>query len=292
MYEHITELFCIVDDFCKAATSELAQHQINQGPTRKPTRIPGLTDSEIITILLLYQNSDVRNFKAFYTHHVLLHKKDFPNLPTYERFVTLQQRGFFLLLLFFMCLRQTGASHGYVDSTPLKVCHNKRIFNHKVFKGLAARGKSTMGWFFGFKLHIVIDTEGNIIDAVLTPGNCDDRKPVESLLKNFQGKIFGDKGYISQDLFNFLFSKGVKLITGIKARMKNILMDFEEKILLRKRSLVETVFGFLKRTREIEHTRHRSVTNMCIHVVATLVGYQLMPNKPQIKRTGVLAELG
>jgi transposase len=291
MHQYITELFCFVDDFCKAATAELAAHQITQGETRKPTRVPGLSDSEIITILLMYQFSDVKNFKAFYTRYMWHYKKDFPDMPSYERFVILQKRVFVLLLLLFTFLKKNDASCGYIDSTPIKVCHNKRIFNHKVFKGLAARGKSTMGWFFGFKLHIVVDTEGNIINAMLTSGNCDDRTPVESLLKDFQGTMFGDKGYISQELFNSLFSKGVKLVTGIKKRMKNILMYFEEKMLLRKRSLVETVFGFLKRTRELEHTRHRSVTNMFMHVISTLVGYQLTPDKPAIKMVGNFIEL-
>lgn len=284
MYEDITELFCFIDDFCNAVKGELAKHQLeNKEIQRKPTRHPELSDSEIVTILLIYQNSNVKNFKAFYTNYMKFYKKDFPKMPSYERFVTLQKRVFLIFLLLFMLLRKPGSRIGYIDSTPIKVCHNKRIFKHKVFKGIAARGKSTMGWFFGFKLHLVIDLRGNIINAMLTPGDCDDRTPVQSLLSSFCGKIFGDKGYISQKLFKLLLEKGIKIVTGIRKNMKNILMDFGEKILLRKRSLIETVIGSLKRTKEIEHTRHRSVINMFIHVISTLVSYQLSPIKPKAK---------
>jgi hypothetical protein len=205
MFDDITELFCFVDDFCK-----IAQHQIDKvllssnTKSKKTTRIPGITISEMITILLLYQRSDIKNFKAFYTRHMWQYKQCFPQMPTYERFVELQKRVFLLMFFLFLFLRQTDAELGYVDSTPIKVCHNKRIFNHRVFKGLAERGKSTMGWFFGFKLHIAVDLQGEIINAMLTPGNCDDRVPVEQLLEKFHGIIFGDKGYISKDLFQKL----------------------------------------------------------------------------------------
>ncbi|GHU14781.1 hypothetical protein FACS189449_11940 [Alphaproteobacteria bacterium] len=181
-----------------------------------------------------------------------------------------------------MSLRKNDSDSAFVDSTLIRVCHNKRIFNHKVFDGIAARGKSTMGWFLGFKLHLVIDEYGEIINAQLTPGNCDDRAPVEDLIEHFKGKLFGDRGYISKELFQKLYLKGVKLVTGIKKGMKNILMDIKEKILLRKRSIIETVFGYLKRTMMLEHSRHRSQKNMGIHVMSTLVAYQLLCKKPAI----------
>jgi hypothetical protein len=152
-------------------------------------------------------------------------------------------------VLLFLCLRKSDSNTAFVDSTPIRVCHNKRIFDHKVFDGLAARGKSTMGWFFGFKLHLAIDEKGNIINSKMTPGNCDDREPVEDLLKNFQGTLFGDKGYISKDLFLELYKKGIKFVTGLKKGMKNVLMDLKEKILLRKRSISETVYPNPKKLR-------------------------------------------
>ena len=126
----------------------------------------------------------------------------------------------------------------------------------------ALRGKSTIGWFFGFKLHICIDSEGNLVSVTLTRGNCDDRVPVEELLKGFQGLVCGDKGYLSQKLFEKLLKKGIRLITG----MKNKLIILKEKMILRKRSLVESVFSCLKRNFEFEHSRHRSVIGFLLHI--------------------------
>ena len=174
-----------------------------------------------------------------------------------------------------------GQSNAYIDSTALRVSHNKRTKSHKVFKGIAAVGKSTMGWFYGFKLHLVIDLHGNIINAKLTKGNCDDRSPVEDLLQEFQGVIYGDKGYISQDLFNRLWNNGIKLVTGVKSNMKNKLMILKEKILLKKRSLIESVFSVLKRN-GLEHSRHRSVHGFILHILGSLVSYQLNRKKPEI----------
>jgi hypothetical protein len=203
MHHDITELFCLVDDFCKAFDEEITKYQLPQN-FRKPTRVPGLTKAEIITILLMFQTSYVVNFKRFYLHYMKKYRAEFPNMPSYERFLTLKSRVVPILTAFFLCLRKNDSNISFIDSTPIKVCHNKRIFNHKVFEGIAARGKSTMGWFYGFKLHLVIDEKGEIINAKLTPGNCDDRKPVEKLIEYFQGVIFGDKGYLSADLFKKL----------------------------------------------------------------------------------------
>jgi hypothetical protein len=167
----------------------------------------------------------------------------------------------------------------YIDSTPVPVCHNKRIDRHKVFRGLAARGKSTIGWFFGFKLHLVINEKGELSNALLTPGNVDDHQPVRKLT----GLLFGDKGYVDKNLFNDLYERGLKLVTGIKKKMQNKLMHSQEKILLRKRSIIETVNGVLKEDFQISHTRHRSFINGFIHIFSTLVAYALKSKKPSIK---------
>ena len=183
-----------------------------------------------------------------------------------------------MLMWLFKCILSQGQSEAYIDATALRVSHNKRMNSHKVFKGIAAVGKSTMGWFYGFKLHLVIDLQGNIINARLTKGNCDDRSPVEDLIQEFQGVIYGDKGYISQDLFSRLWKKGVKLVTGVKANMKNKFMILKEKILLRKRSLIESVFSVLKRN-GLEHSRHRSVHGFILHILGSLISYQLNRKK-------------
>lgn len=110
--------------------------------------------------------------------------------------------------------------------------HNKRISRNRVFKGLAARGKTTMGWFYGLKLHLVINHKGSIVVVKITPGNVDERTVLDEITRHLKGKLFADKGYISQNLSQALYQRGLKLITGIKRNMKNYLMETIEKILL------------------------------------------------------------
>lgn len=173
----------------------------------------------------------------------------------------------------------------FVDSTAVSVCKNKRIFNHKVFKGIAQRGKYTMGYFFGFKLHIVINDEGEVIDFVNTPGNVDDRKPSQdsNFLKKIAGKLFADKGYISQKLFENLIFDRIHLLTGVRNNMKNQLMSMYDKIMLRKRSIIETVNDELKNISQIKHARHRSFANFISNMISRLLVYSFLPKKPSIK---------
>ncbi len=176
----------------------------------------------------------------------------------------------------------TGIS--YIDATSIAVCHPKRTSRNKVFKGLAKIGKTTYWWFFGFKLHMVINEKGEIQGVTLTKGNVDDRKPVPNLTEKLIGLLFGDKGYIKKELFEKLFDRGLKLVTKVKKGMKNTLMLLEEKIFLRKRSIIETVFGYLKNRLELEHSRHRSPINFLVHIFSTLVSYSMKPKKPCISR--------
>jgi hypothetical protein len=171
----------------------------------------------------------------------------------------------------------------FIDSMLIKVCHIKREKQHRVFKGLAKKGKSSIGWFFGFKLHLVINDKGELIAFKLTAGNVDDRKPVPDLVKNLIGKLFGDKGYISQQLSDRLFQKGLQLITKVKKNMKNKLVLLIDKLLLRKRALIESVNDQLKNVSQIEHTRHRSIWNFLANILAALVAYALQPKKPSIR---------
>ena len=175
----------------------------------------------------------------------------------------------------------TGLS--IIDSTPIIVCHNKRIFDHKVFDGIAKRGKSTMGWFFGFKLHIIINQMGELLAFKLTPGNMSDSKMIEPLAEGLFGKIFGDKGYLNQKLFKKMLKKGIQIVTQIRSNMKNKLMDYADRIILRKRSLVESVFHIFKDILNMDHTRHRSPTNFMTNLVAGLAAYCLSDRKPRMR---------
>ena len=194
MKKDITELFCFVDDFAKDMEKEIKNHQLQQTSiSRQPTRVPGLTDSEIMTILLMFQESPCRNFKYFYKSYLQLYHSEFPKMPCYDRFVTLMPRVLHLLVLLLYCLFSPGKGIAYVDSTSLAVCHPKRISRNKVFKGLATLGKTTKGFFFGFKLHLIVDPKGNLLRARITGGNVDDRKPIPQMTQGLTGLLFGEK---------------------------------------------------------------------------------------------------
>jgi len=211
---------------------------------------------------------------------------EFPDLVSYHRFVELQGKVFVPLILFLklVCFGKcTGIT--YVDGTKTGVCHNKRISSHKVFKGWAERGKSSMGWFYGFKLHLVCNEKGELLNFCLTRGNVDDRDlGVFSVIgKDLFGKLYGDEGYISSSLFELLFNDGRHLVTGIKKNMKNKPMSFRDKVLLRKRSVIKTINDELKNICYIEHSRHRSPANFIINLLSALAAYSFFPKKPGIK---------
>ncbi|WP_168464681.1 IS982 family transposase [Wolbachia endosymbiont of Ctenocephalides felis wCfeT] len=283
MNKNITELFCFVDDFCKAINKNFAEKLLPSG--KKPTRTPEITHSEIITIILLYQQSRCEDFKSFYTRYLkALYGSEFPNLPSYSRFTRLKSRVLWhlALLLQWFCEQSKMTGISYIDATSIAVCHSKRISRNKVFKGIAKIGKTIYGWFFDFKLHIVINEKGEIQGVTLTKGNVDDRKPVPNLTKKLTGLLFGDKGYIKKELFEKLFDRGLKLVTKVKKGMKNTLISLEDKILLRKRSIIETVFNCLKNKFEIEHSRHRSPISFLVHIFSVLISYSMQPKKPRI----------
>ena len=129
----------------------------------------------------------------------------------------------------------------FIDSTPQAVCHNRRERSHKVFKDMAAKGKTSTGFFFGFKLHMLINTQGEIVRLVITPGNCDDRSPVRDMLKGSKTKLIGDKDYLSQSLFDDLFQQGTTLITKVRKNMNNPLMEMADKLMLMKQCFIESI---------------------------------------------------
>jgi len=212
-------------------------------------------------------------------------KKEFRDLVSYNRFIELIPT-ILIPITAFLQLKKLKKSNQitFIDSTRIKVCHNKRIRRNKTFKGIGAIGKSTMGWFFGFKLHIAIDDTGELIGATLTKGNVDDRDEnmLDSVLKNVSGKLYADKGYISKKLFDHLFKKEIILITALKKNMKNKLTSLMDKILLRKRSVIETVNDQLKNLCNIEHSRCRSPINFMINIIAGLIRYTYFKKKPSI----------
>ena len=256
-----TELFVSIDDFYQKFEPSFKKMCLSDGK-RKRRRCSSLKMSEMMTILVGFQLSGYRTFKAYYFHLLAYHRNDFPDLISYQRFIEWIPRLLTPLLCYLDQLRAPCSGISFIDSTPLSVCHPKRINRNQVFKGIAQRGKSSMGWFFGFKLHLIINERGGIVSFCITPGNTDDRKPVEQMAQRCFGKLFGDKGYISKELFSKLFAKGTTLFTHIRSNMKNQLLGLHDRILLRKRSLIETVNDQLKNICQIEHSRHRSPSNL------------------------------
>ena len=260
----VTEIFCIADDFCKEFEVEMAKNSLPSSPDApKRRRKRMMSDAEVITILICFHFNTYRNFKHYYLSCVCG-----------------QWRHLFLRLACFgEC---TGIS--FVDSTCIPVIHNKREFNMKVFKGIAAKGKSTMGWYVGFKLHLLCNEKGELVNFVLTRANVDDREEsvIDTLTDKVFGKLYADKGYISQSLFGHLWDNGVHIVTGLRSNMKQRLMPLYDKIMLRKRSIIESINDMLKNVAQLVHSRHRSVHNFIMNLLAAMGAYCFFSTKPEV----------
>jgi Transposase DDE domain len=275
-------LFCDVDDFCTAFAPVWQQVLLTAQPKQRNRKF-GLCLSEVMTIIIQFHLSGYRTFKDYYTKEVLVHQRgEFPGLVSYNRFVELLPAAFVPLCVYLHTRFGECSGISFIDSTKLAVCHNRRIWGHKVFADLAQRGKSSVDWFYGFKLHLIVNDCGELLNVTITAGNVDDRAVVPDLVKDLFGKLFGDKGYISQPLFEQLFTDGVQLITKLKKGMKERLMSQFDKLLLRKRGISETVNDQLKNISQIEHTRHRSVYNFFVNLIAGLVAYTFREKKPSL----------
>lgn len=278
----ILDLYCSVDAFWQQFAPWWEEQEITAGRRRR--RATRLSPSELMTILILFQQSGYRTFKGFYTQEVQTHlRAEFPQAVSYTRFVALIPRVLLPLAVYLhtqlgMC---TGIS--FVDATSLSVCRNPRIHSHRVFRADARCGKTTLGWFYGFKLHLVVNDRGELLAVCLTPGNVDDRRPVPRLVRRLVGKLFGDKGYLSQALAeDLLVRHGVQLITKARKNMRGRLLRLVDKLLLRKRAIIESINDQLKNVCQIEHTRHRSPFNFLVHLLAGLVAYCHLPKKPSL----------
>jgi transposase len=280
--DSLTETFCLIDDFCREFETAFHKRLIASDP-KKRRRKCELSLSELMTLTVLFHQLRFRQFKSFYLGYVCRHlRAEFPKLPSYQRAVELMPRCLAPLAALFECLKGTCDGISIADATSIAVCDNKRISRHRVFKGQAKRGKTSMGWFFGFKLHAVINSRGELLRIRLTPGNTDDRKPVPDLCRGLFGLLFADKGYIAKWLTEALEDMGVKLVTTIKKNMKPVRLTPFEKAVLRRRSLIETVFDELKNLCQIEHTRHRSLFNFGVNLMAGIVAYCLSDSKPTL----------
>lgn len=284
--DKVTELFCMADDFCKFFDAMMKNYTLKSDNKRAYHRDSTISKSEIMFIMILFHDSGYRCLKHFYVEKVCKHLRHlFPKVVSYNRFVELEKQVAVPLALFIKKVllgKCTGIS--FVDSTPLRVCRNQRIHIHKVFKGIAQRGKCSMGWFFGFKLHLICNEKGEVLNFIITPGVVDDRKQLEykAFVEFIYGKLVGDKGYIGKNLFQRLFVDGIQLITKLKSNMKGALMSVSDKLLLRKRAIIETVNDELKNIAQVEHSRHRSFENFIVNMLGAIAAYCVFPKKPCI----------
>ena len=284
----LTTIFYYTDEFCKLFEKEFNMRFLSEGNGIRIRKI-SLTLSEIMTIAIYYHTSGYKTFKDYYNKSAEL-RPAFPGLPSYNRFIELQQKACMPLAIFAK-LQSQGQCDGisFIDSFPLKVSHQKRIYSHKTFRGLATRGKTSVGWFYGFKVHIVINSKGEILDFEITPGNVSDNNSsvIEKLTQKVHGEMYGDKGYLlNSNLFKKLYLKGVHMVTKLRSNMKNILMSIEDKLLLKKRGVIESVGAILKENLNIEHSRYRSPITLAINVFTALIGYSFRELKPSIYKKG------
>jgi len=293
----IIEIFCNLDDFMQEFETVLTKNSIpDLSKPKKRQRKSKMSKSEVMTIMVIFHLKSYRNLKHFYLYYVCKHMNDFfPDLVSYNRFVELQKtviQPLAVYLKMFGLGKCSGIS--FIDSTALKVCHYKREKQHKVFKNIAEKSYGTLGWFYGFKLHLVCNDKGEIVDFLITKANVDDRYPLKN--KDFHnklfGKIYGDKGYLGKDLFEKMFVDGIHLITKVRKNMKKKALDFMDKVYLRKRAIIESVNDVLKNICQIEHSRHRSFDNFIGNLIAGLTAYSFIDKKPGINTQLFIPNLG
>ena len=290
----LVTLFYLIDEFCKEYEPAWQQSLLDSGLKQRRS-VSRLSLSEILTITIHFHCSGYRMFKWYYEKEIkgnTFASSCFPEAVSYTRFLELMAASVVPLghCLLWLCSLSTKTGIQFIDSTSIVVCSNLRINRHKVFSGSAARGHTSEGWFFGFKLHIIVNDRGELLAVKVTPGNVSDanKSVVTGLAKGLRGKLFGDKGYLSKDIFEQLWGQGLQLITNIRSNMKQRLLPLWDKLMLRKRFIIETVNDHLKNNEQIEHSRHRSFTNFSVNLLAGLIAYQLQPKKPSIRLPKVL----
>lgn len=278
------QIFMEVDDFCKGYETYLKQHSLPTDARRRPGPQAKLSLSEIMTLVIFYHQSGFRCFQYYYEDLVLGELKTyFPQALSYNRFVERLPHIGLALYLFsqWCCLKAQRTGIYFADSKKLPVCDNKRIHSNRVFKEMAGRGKSSTGWFYGLKLHLLVNQLGEIVHFVITPANFSDNNKLvlDQLLEGLKGKCFGDKGYLTKFFDDFL-QKGIQLITRIRKNMKNALTQLEDKYWVRKRAVIESINDLLMTVFDIDHSRHRSPWNAIIHTIAGICAYSYYPEKP------------
>ena len=275
MHETLLKIFIFVDDFCKFFEPHWNEVLLGNKEENSRNRKSELFLSEVLTILLCFHLGDFKSFKSYYKFLDKYHRKEFPNLVSYSRLVELKISCAVPLLVLFQVISASCDGESYIDSTHLPICHIKREFIFKIFKGLARKSKSTMGWFIGFKLHMAVNKYGHPISFELTHANCDDRKVPDGLFSKIFGKLFGDRGYVGKPFFDRMKEKMIHVVTALRSNMKPQIMEIGDSEKLNKRSIIETTFHLLKNHLNMQHTRHRSSVNFAVNIISSVCAFCL-----------------
>ncbi len=272
-------IYCFVEDFLKGILGSIKYALKRPDQNTPPTPKRNLTLAELVSLAIFKSVSGHRNWKDFYQNIKSYHKKDFPGLPVYENFLRAMNALSLVALLLlhgFMEFFKSITSKEdpkLTDSTKLEVCKIKREFTHKVAKRIARKAKSSMGWFYGFKLHIICNGLMQILNFRITSGNTDDRKGLEMIWDDIFGMIIADAGYLGEDWQKKAQNLGKHLLTGVRANMKKIMTETQHK-LLKLRQCAETVFSVLKLRFGIESTLPRSELGFFAHYIWSITAYQ------------------
>ncbi|MEQ1144813.1 IS982 family transposase [Acinetobacter soli] len=279
-----TELFCVINDFFLKFES-IYWNFLKQNFRCSRVRPAQLSISEITFIAIWFKCSRFNTFKAFFTWLKEGKNHLFKYLPYYQSMIHLIKRHELALhALHVALMKGQDTQYLWIDSTTLLVCKNQRIQRHKSLVQIASRGRSSMGWFYGCKLHIAMDQFGEIACSALSNGHVADIKMVEQLVAGLNGKLYGDRGYISQELKIRLKDRGIDLITYHRRNMQAIQLCASDEYHLKQCNKIETLFSLLKGQYNLVTSKARSLHGFLSGIYASLYVYQLTHgNKPTIQ---------
>lgn len=265
-------LYVTVSDLLKQAPQ-----RIQAGPGGRPSI---LEDAEIVTMILYCVGiAGTKTMKAIYNFVNNSHQREFPDIPTYEGFVGHLHRvlpGLVWVLGRVMeptDRRLMTEKIRLLDATETPVCKNIRANAHKVAQGMAAWGKNSQGYFFGFNLHLAVNATGQLRAAIVTPGNVKDITQAERLLQGFQGLGIADGGYLGQKLWQRLWQRGIWLLTGVRKNMRKLMARWQYE-LFKIRQRVEGTIDYLKEHLNLVTSFPRSPRGYLLHYIMVLLTYQ------------------
>lgn len=273
-------IYCFVDDFIKMIFNNIKYALKRPDQNTPPIKKHNLSIAELVALAILRFFTGHRNWKDFYQHIKTYHAKDFPRLPKYGNFIEAVNRlsGLALILLqgFMEVFKKLTPeeSKKFVDSTRLRVCDIKREFSHKVAKNIATKSKSTMGWFYGFRLHIIVNELLHILNFKITTATVDERVALEMMWSDIFGMIIADAGYMGKEWAEKAKNLGKNLFAAVRKNMKKMMTKAQHQ-LFRMRQKVEIVFSVLKLRLGLETALPRSSLGFFSHYLWCLTAYEL-----------------